>query len=209
MAEPGTKDLLGANGRPTVHVEMPVRSPQEAYVNVTFDPMYYWTSLQGDCRGFSYGTDPVLCAGGEKVVMVLQNPADSGIGIRNWRTTVSANVNGIFRRVRITDISGGVPIRYTNRGGADNAPLSRAFVGTDATLRYTRDYVIRAEFVPAYRPIEVFVHGSIVIPPGRATAYTFEPVDKDKGAQATVEYVFWEEPWEVSGREGEPPRDDG
>lgn len=172
------------------------KTPESMDVTSTFDPMYYYTSKQGGTRGFSIGTDVVSApTGTDLVIMVMENPVGSNVNLRNWRTTVSSNVDGVFRRWRLTNYAikaGATPYPIVNRGGGTNTSKARAWRGSDVTI--TTKTLVRAEFLTANTPYEVRVEGSIVIPPGRATAYAFESSGGLKAPQATVEYVWWEDP---------------
>lgn len=174
--------------------------PAPPSIVIQMDPMAYYCTPAGGTVAFgtSCGEIEVTQDSSESPLLVVTNPANSGVAGRNWRVSVSASVAGVFRRYRGVDFSlvgGAVSLTPVNRGGGTNQPAIKLYPASQFTYK-TKGVLSKTDYVAAGIPLETEVRGSVRIRPGGASLYTFKPQPGFWGvAAATVEWVWWEEPF--------------
>lgn len=176
--------------------------PERMPASADFSPAHYYATAQGGHRLFSAAAENVLNGTNITPILLITNPADSGITAWVWRAAVGASVNGRIRRFRValTDIqirAGATPLALTNRGGGSNKSGIRAYAGADVTLAAGVGVTVRSDPAAAYQNIETYVHGSSALRPGAATVYAMQAAAAPpKDAWGSAEYVWWELPVE-------------
>lgn len=182
------------------------RLPGQLDVTTDFSPAHYFATHQGGRVCFSGAAtgDLPRTPGTPQPILIAVNPVSSRRAGWVWRAAIGASVNCRVRRYRVntselTFRQGATPIPAVNRGGGQNTPSVQIWAGSDVTLSST-GITTRADPLGAWQNYETYVHGSIALPPGRASVYSFEPVTPvakaDPAPWASAEYVWWELPWE-------------
>lgn len=149
----------------------------------------YYSSATGGRRAFNV-TSGVVNATGLTTVMILHNPTNSPIDTYVQRMTLSNSTNGIWTRMRNTNITPtGAALADQNRGGGTTIPSTKAYLAAAATVG-AGGVSSSTTHSGAFVPLNFEDNGNLILLPGQAIVWQFTP--NTGSGTASVNCVFWE-----------------